>query len=76
MTVEPGEVTREEVRLILGPGEKPEEEVLPPVASTTKAAAGGGLRVPAAAWGVLGGARWLRAWARSSGCPRGGRRRS
>ncbi len=54
VNVEPGAVTQEEVRLILVPGERPEEEVVPPMA-TAKLEAPGGLKVPTAAWVTLGG---------------------
>src|SRR5262249_15848689 len=47
--VEPGAVTQEDVRLILEPGARPEEEELPPV-PVQSAQKQSGLRVPASAW--------------------------
>ncbi len=54
VTVEPGAVTQEDVRLILLPGQQAEPDEPPPPASTTGSRDGGGLRVPAAAWACLG----------------------
>ncbi|MBI3182712.1 MAG: PEGA domain-containing protein [Myxococcales bacterium] len=52
VTVEPNQIAQVEVRLLVRPGETPEEEVVPPIAAATvpKEGAGQGLRVPQNAW--------------------------
>jgi hypothetical protein len=55
VTIEVNQTTREEVRLILKPGERPEEEDLPSLASAKKGPAeGAGLRLPVGAWAAGG----------------------
>ncbi len=55
VTVEAKQVSREEIRLILKPGERPEEELLPAIASSQAAArTEGSVGVPTAAW-ISGG---------------------
>jgi PEGA domain len=56
VTVNPGQTTRDTVRLLAIPGTEPLALPLPPSPEPETAASGGGLRVPVAGWVALGAA--------------------
>jgi hypothetical protein len=56
VTVNPGQTTRDTVRLVAIPGTEPLALPLPPSPQPEPVASGGGLRVPVTGWVVLGAA--------------------